>query len=75
METADESWTYVATSLFESLFSLTKFLNMVMVQNFEVELGQTLNHSLHNCVIICGVIYLSYLTCYFQFDNNSFQLA
>jgi len=27
------------------LFSLTKLLNMAMVRNFEVMLGQTLNHS------------------------------
>jgi hypothetical protein len=31
--------------LFESLFSLMGLLNMMMVQNFEVMLGQMLNHS------------------------------
>jgi hypothetical protein len=31
--------------LFQSLLYLTKFLNVAMVQNFEVMLGQTLNHS------------------------------
>jgi hypothetical protein len=38
------SYTYIQV-LFESLFYLTKLLNMFMVQNFEVMLGQTLNHS------------------------------
>jgi hypothetical protein len=32
------SWTYLQV-LFESLFCLMQFLNMVMVQNFEVMLG------------------------------------
>jgi hypothetical protein len=35
------SWTYVQV-LFESLFSLTKLLNIAMVHNFEVTLGQML---------------------------------
>jgi hypothetical protein len=34
------------TVLFESLFSLTTLLNMTAVPNFEVLLGQTLDHVL-----------------------------
>jgi hypothetical protein len=30
--------------LFETLFALTELLNMAVVRNFEVMLGQTLNH-------------------------------
>jgi hypothetical protein len=44
------------TVSFESLFSLTKLLNMAMVQNFEVMLGQTLNHSVYNSVISCSAM-------------------
>jgi hypothetical protein len=42
--------------LFESLFSLTKFLNVAMVPNVEVMLGQTLNHSVRNSVILCSAM-------------------
>jgi hypothetical protein len=40
--------------LFGSLFYLTKLLNMVMVRNFDVMLGETT--ILYNCVILCSVI-------------------
>jgi hypothetical protein len=33
-------------------YFLTKFLNMAIVQNVEVMLGQTLNHSVYNSVIL-----------------------
>jgi hypothetical protein len=51
------SWKYVQV-LFELLFCLTKFLNVAMVRNFEVVLGQTLKHSVQNSVILCCVTYL-----------------
>jgi hypothetical protein len=35
-------------------FVLTKLLNMAMVRNFEVMLGQKLNHSVQNSVILCS---------------------
>jgi hypothetical protein len=40
----EKSWTYPQV-LFEPLFYLVKNLNMVMVRNFEVILGQRFNHS------------------------------
>jgi hypothetical protein len=32
--------------------------NMAIVQNFEVMLGQTLNHSVYNSVILCSAVCL-----------------
>jgi hypothetical protein len=37
---------------------LDKALSMVMVWNFAVMLGQTLNHSVYNSVLLCNVISL-----------------
>jgi hypothetical protein len=34
---------------------LTNLLNMAMARNFEVMLGQTLNHCVQNSVILCIV--------------------
>jgi hypothetical protein len=48
-------WTYIQV-LFESLFCFIKLLHIVMVQNFEVMLGQTLNHSVLNSVVLCNVL-------------------
>jgi hypothetical protein len=44
--------------LFEPLFCLTKHSNIEMVQNSEVMLGQTPNHSVQNPIILCNVISL-----------------
>jgi hypothetical protein len=51
------SWTYLQV-LFESLFSLTELLNMTVVWNFAVMLGQTLKHFVWNSVILFNVIIL-----------------
>jgi hypothetical protein len=48
----------IATSLFESLFSLMELLNMTVFQNFVFMLGQTLNYFVQNSVIFGSVIYL-----------------
>jgi hypothetical protein len=51
--------------LFESLFCLTNFLYIAMVQNFEVMLGQTLNHCVELCNLMQCHIFVNYLTCYY----------
>jgi hypothetical protein len=40
---SERSWTCLQV-LFESLFSSTKILNMAIVRNYEIILGQSLNH-------------------------------
>jgi hypothetical protein len=40
---SERSWIYLH-GLFELLFSLAELLNIVVVRNFEVMLGQMLNH-------------------------------
>jgi hypothetical protein len=51
----DHRYTYKLSS-----FSLIKLLNMAMVQNSEIMLGQMLNHCAQNTVILCNVKYLTY---------------
>jgi hypothetical protein len=63
----DEVWyrkdhAHTLTSLFESLFCLTKLLNMTTVRNSEAMLGQTLNHFVSNSLILCNLV--NYLTCW-----------
>jgi hypothetical protein len=41
--------------LFESSPSLAKLLNTTMLQNSQVNLEQTLNHSAYNSAILCNV--------------------
>jgi hypothetical protein len=41
----------IPTRFIESLFCFAKVLNMVMIQNLEIILGQTLNCSVYNFVI------------------------
>jgi hypothetical protein len=53
----ERSWTYLQL-LFESLSSFMKLLNMVVVQNLEVMLGQALNYF---CVEFCNFVQCIYL--------------
>jgi hypothetical protein len=53
--------TDIPTGLFESLFCLATLLNFVVVGNFEVMLGQTLNHSVENYNYIKCYIFVNYL--------------
>jgi hypothetical protein len=47
-------------------FCLTKLLNMAMVRNFEVALGETLNnHMVEFCNFVQCHIFVKYLTCYY----------
>jgi hypothetical protein len=48
--------------LFELLFCFSKFLNVAMMRNFEVMLGQTLNHRVQNSVILRNVVAFQILT-------------
>jgi hypothetical protein len=57
---SDRSWAYLQV-IFVSLFSLTKFLNMKMVRNFEVMLGQ---NSVQFCNSVHCHTFVNYLTCY-----------
>jgi hypothetical protein len=61
MKFGTERIMHTLTSLFESLFCLTKLLNMATVRNSEAMLGQTLNHSVSNSLILCNLV--NYLTC------------
>jgi hypothetical protein len=38
-------------------YSLAELLNMAVVRNFEVLLGQTLNYFMWNSVTLCSVVY------------------
>jgi hypothetical protein len=51
---SESLWVYLEV-LFES-FYLTKLLNMAVVRNIEVILGQTLNHSVQSSVLLCSVV-------------------
>jgi hypothetical protein len=51
----DHRYTYKLSS-----FSLIKLLNMAMVQNSVIMLGQMLNHCAQNSVILCNVKSLTY---------------
>jgi hypothetical protein len=45
-------------NIFESLFYFKKLVNMAIVENVEVMLGQALNFSVYNSVLMCNVIFL-----------------
>jgi hypothetical protein len=42
---SERSWTYVGYRFHLNNFSLTKLLNVAMIRNVEVILGQTLNYA------------------------------
>jgi hypothetical protein len=48
----------ITTGFIWIIILLDKALSMVMVWNFAVMLGQTLNHSVYNSVLLCNVISL-----------------
>jgi hypothetical protein len=52
---SERSWIYLH-GLFEPLFSLAELLNIVVVRNFEVMLGQTLDHLQSVEFCLCGEI-------------------
>jgi hypothetical protein len=47
---------YYLQVLFESLFCSAKILNVAMVRNFRLVLGQMLNHTVYNPLVLYTVV-------------------